>query len=262
MAHQVFTVDAEEIPDRGRTIVRRLDPRVRILAACGFAVAVVALKGFTPLLFALAGGFVLMRLADMEPLPTLKRVVMMDGFIIFMLVLLPFTTPGETVMTVAGFPATREGFVLAAQIALKANAIVLAAMALVGTMEPVTLGHALYRLKVPENLVHLMLFTVRYIDVIHQEYQRMRLAMRARAFRPANTRHTYTSFGYLIGMMLVRAMERSERILAAMKCRGFCGRLEVLDSLRYHRRDAAFAIVAVAFVGGMLFMEFADVSAF
>ena len=40
MAHQDFAVDAEEIPDRGRTVVRRLDPRARILAACGFAVAV------------------------------------------------------------------------------------------------------------------------------------------------------------------------------------------------------------------------------
>lgn len=262
MAHQVFAVDAEEIPEAGRTIVRRLDPRARIVAVCAFAVAVVALKAFPPLLTALAGGLVLMRLADMAPLPTLKRVAMMDGFIVFMLALLPFTTPGETVLTVAGFPATREGFVLAAQIALKANAIVLAAMALVGTMEPVTLGHALYRLKVPENLVHLMLFTVRYIDVIHQEYQRMRLAMRARGFRPANTRHTYRSFGYLIGMMLVRALERSERILAAMKCRGFSGRLEVLDTLDYHRRDAGFALVAALFVAGLLFMEYADVAAF
>lgn len=262
MAHQVFTVDAEEIPDQGRTIVRRLDPRARIVAACGFAVAVVALKDFAPLLAALAGGLVLMRLADMEPLHTLKRVVMMDSFIIFMLALLPFTTPGETVFAVAGFPATREGFVLAAQIALKANAVVLAAMALVGTMEPVTLGHALYRLKVPENLVHLMLFTVRYIDVIHQEYQRMRLAMRARGFRPSNSRHTYKSFGYLIGMMLVRSLERSERILAAMKCRGFAGRLEVLDNLHFQRHDAAFAVAATLFVSGLLIMEFADVAAF
>lgn len=262
MAHQVFTVDAEEIPDQGRTVVRRLDPRARIVVACGFAVAVVALKSFAPLLAALAAGLVLMRLADMEPVHTLKRVVMMDGFIVFMLALLPFTTPGEAVFAVAGFPATREGLVLAAQIALKANAIVLAAMALVGTMEPVTLGHALYRLKVPENLVHLMLFTVRYIDVIHQEYQRMRLAMRARGFRPANTRHTYTSFGYLIGMMLVRALERSERILAAMKCRGFSGRLEVLDTLGYRRHDAVFAIVAALFVGGLLLMEYGHVAAF
>ncbi|MBN2751667.1 MAG: cobalt ECF transporter T component CbiQ, partial [Rhodospirillaceae bacterium] len=220
------------------------------------------LNAFPPLLVALATGFALMILADLPPIATFKRVAMMDGFIIFMLVLLPFTTPGEAVLTVAGFPASREGFVLAGRIALKANAVVLAAMALVGTMEPVTLGHALYRLKVPENLVLLMLFTVRYIEVIHQEYQRMRLAMRARGFRPANTCHTYKSLGYLIGMMLVRALERSDRIRAAMKCRGFSGRLEILDTLRYRRRDGAFAVLAVLLLGGLLFMECAYVLVF
>jgi cobalt/nickel transport system permease protein len=262
MAHQVFTVDAEEGPAEGRTRLRRLDPRARIVVTCAFAMAVVTLKGFPPLLVALFAGLVVMRMADLPPLSTLKRVVAMDGFIVFMLVLLPFTTPGGTAFTVFGFAATREGLVLAAQIALKANAIVLVAMALIGTMEPVVLGHALYRLKLPENLIHLMLFTVRYIDVIHAEYQRMRLAMRARGFKPRNGRHTYRSFGYLIGMMLVRSLERSERILEAMKCRGFCGRLEILDTLAFRRADAGFVGLAVALLGLLATLEYAHVALF
>ena len=66
---------------------------------------------------------------------------------------------------------------------------VLMLMALVGTMESTTLCHALYRLRTPESLVHLLMFTVRYIDVLHQEYLRLRTAMKARGFRPQNSRH-------------------------------------------------------------------------
>lgn len=260
MAHQVFSVDAEEGPAEGRTLLRRLDPRARIVATCAFAATVVALKSFPPLLVALLAGLAIMRMADLPPLRTLKRVVAMDGFIVFMLVMLPFTTPGETAFTVLGFAATHEGLILAAQIALKANAVVLVAMALLGTMEPVVLGHALYRLKLPENLIHLMLFTVRYIDVIHEEYQRMRLAMRARGFKPRNGRHTYKSFGYLIGMMLVRSLERSERIMEAMKCRGFCGRLEILDNLTFRRGDAAFIGFAAVLLAILATLEYTHVA--
>lgn len=262
MAHQVFTVDAEEGQAEGRTRLRRLDPRARIVVACAFAVTVVALHDFPPLAAALVAGLAIMRMADLPPLGTLKRVIAMDGFIVFMLAMLPFTTPGEAMFAVWGFPATREGLVLAGQIALKANAIVLVAMALIGTMEPVVLGHALYRLKLPENLIHLMLFTVRYIDVIHEEYQRMRLAMRARGFKPRNTRHTYKSFGYLIGMMLVRSLERSERILEAMKCRGFCGRLEILDTLAFRRVDAGFIGIAAVLLAALAALEYTHVAAF
>ena len=139
----------------------------------------------------------------------------------------------------------------AVEIALKANAVVLALMALVGSMSSVTLGHALYRLRVPENLVHLLLFTVRYIDVLHDEYQRLRIAMETRGFQPATNSHTMRTFGYLVGMMLVRALERSERILDAMTCRGFAGRFPLFDEFRLVARDwlfSAFSLLACALI--------------
>ncbi len=67
--------------------------------------------------------------------------------------------------------------------------------------------------------------------------------MKCRGFQPGNSLHTYRSFGYLIGMMLVRAIDRSERILQAMKCRGFQGQFPVIDSLRLTSRDAVFCLM-------------------
>jgi len=219
-----------------------LDPRARILGACAFAVVAVGCHWWPVLVAALLMALGLMRLSRAPAWPTLRRMAAMDGFVLLMLALLPFSVPGDTLFTLWGLPASRQGFALAAEILLTANAVVLALLSLVGTMEPVTLGHALSRLRVPDTLVHLLMFTIRYIEVLRAEYLRLRQAMRARGFRPATTWHCYRSFGYLVGMMLVRAVERSERILGAMRCRGFSGRIPLLDDLSYTRQDALFAL--------------------
>ncbi len=128
----------------------------------------------------------------------------------------------------------------------RANAIVLALAVLVGSLDVTTLGHALHHLYLPEKLIHLLLFTVRYVGVLQREYGRLRAAMKVRGFRPRMSRHTYRSFGYLVGMLLVRSVDRSERIVAAMKCRGFRGRFFLLDHFAFTRRDLPLAFVSLA----------------
>ncbi|WP_404381129.1 cobalt ECF transporter T component CbiQ [Caenispirillum salinarum] len=232
-------------PDAGP---RRLDPRARVLAAVAFAVAVVALTGLPALVAAVGVAFGLAVWARLPLKETARRVAAMDGFILLTLVMLPFTTPPaagtEPLFTLWGLPASRGGLEHAVRIALKANAVILALLALVGTMRETVLGHALGRLGVPAKLVTLFLMTVRYIEVLHAEYGRLRWAMKARGFRPRTDLHTLKSLGHLVGMLLVRSLERSERVLAAMKCRGYTGRLPLLDTLRAGPADWAFGAAA------------------
>lgn len=235
--------------------VGALDPRVRIVGTCLFGVTVVALSGLPALTAALAVSLIFLRLSRLPVAPTLRRMAMMDGFIFFMLALLPFTVPGDPIFTLWGLTASWQGLAQAVEIALTANAVILAVMTLVGTMEPVTLGHALYRLRCPETLVHLLMFTIRYIEVLREEYLRLRAAMKVRGFRPGTNWHTYRSFGYLVGMMLVRAIERSERILGAMKCRGFSGRILLLQDFALTRRDYLFAAALLALGLGLVAVD-------
>jgi cobalt/nickel transport system permease protein len=144
---------------------------------------------------------------------------------------------------------------LATKIALKANAIVLALMALLGTMEITVVGHALSHLRVPDKLNHLLLFTIRYIDVLRREYQRLAAAMKIRGFRPRMSRHAYRTYGYLVGMLLVRSVDRSERIMAAMKCRGFRGRFYLLDHFAFSRHDLPFCIVSAVILLALILLE-------
>ena len=238
----------------------RVDPRFRIVAAILFALVVVALSSLVALGVAMCVALALMFAARLPAGATLRRMAAVDGFILFLLVMLPFTTPGQVVFTVAGFGATYEGILLAVEIGLTANAVILVLMALVGTLEPVVMGHALHALRMPERLVYLMMFTIRYLSVLHDEYLRMRAAMKARGFKATTSMHTLRSFGYLVGMMLVRAIERSERIMGAMKCRGFAGRFPMLEQFQAVARDRWFAAGFGVILLGLIVLEWGHVA--
>lgn len=232
--------------------LRRLEPRVRVVGALSFAIVVVSLQGLAVLCLALAVALCLVPLARLSLASTARRVLAVDGFIIFLLLSLPFTTPGTPIAEIWGFTASREGLEHALRIGLKANAVMFALLSLVGTLDEPALGHALHRLRVPAKLVTLFLMTVRYIEVLSQEYRRLRTAMKARGFRPGLNLHTLRSLGYLMGMLLVRALERSERVLAAMKCRGFRGSFPLLSEFRAGPRDAVFGAVMAGVMGGLI----------
>ncbi|MBU2962028.1 cobalt ECF transporter T component CbiQ [Citreicella sp. C3M06] len=238
-------------------LIGSIDPRLRILAAILFAIVVVGLSSLMTLGIAMGLSLGLLVLSGLPLRATLKRMAMMDSFIVFMVLFLPFTVPGDPMFILWGMPATWQGLWQGVDIALTANAVILALMTLVGTMEPVTLGHALHALRLPETLVHLLMFTIRYIEVLREEYLRLRAAMKVRGFRPGTNWHSYRSFGYLVGMMLVRAIERSERILQAMKCRGFSGRFHLLQDFTLTAKDRRFATVFAGALGLLICLEIA-----
>ncbi len=225
-------------------LVQGVAPSLRVVLAAVFAVAVVAMSKLPALLAALAIAAALAAAARLPAGPTVRRVLAMDTFMLLILLFLPFSVPGQPLFAVGPLVASVDGVHQAVQIVLTANAIVLALLALVGTIEPVAFGHALSRLRVPAKVVFLLLFTVRYIAVLHREYARLRLAMKARAFKAKGNVHTWRSLGWLFGMLLVRSFERSERILAAMKCRGFTGRYHVIDTPSFGPADRLFGACA------------------
>jgi cobalt/nickel transport system permease protein len=225
------------------------DVRLRILTALGFALVTLSLQRLPVLLLALAVASALALGSGLDLRVLLRRLLPLEGFLLVLVVTLPLSLPGEVWFEIGPFAASRDGFLRALTIALKANAVVLALSGLVGGVEPVGFGRALARLGVPDKLVHLLLFSLRYVGVLHQEYVRLRQAMRARAFVPRSDRHSWRVLGWLIGMLLVRSLERSRRVSLAMRCRGFQGRFYLLDQSRWGRTDT---IVALAGALGLL----------
>ncbi len=223
-----------------------VDPRAKILFAAVFSAMTAVVQTFPAMEAALGTAIFAWFFSGVSLKTAVKRLLPLNAVFFCLFIFLPFTTPGQEMAGVGSISLSREGLLLAAAIALKGNAIMLIAIDLLGTMEPATLGHALNHLHFPRKLSLLLLFTIRYLDVLHQEYSRLRAAMRVRAFRPGMSGHTYRMFGFLVGMLLVRSLDRSERILAAMKCRGFTGRFYLLDHFAFTKNDLPFCAASVA----------------
>lgn len=239
----------------GTSLVHRLDPRPRLLAAFAFSVLVAVSTRVEVAWAGVAVGVAAVGLARLRVRNLLKRLVEVNVFILFLWCVVPFTHPGRAIWTAGPLTATNEGVRYALAVTLKANGIVLVLTALVATVDVARLGHALYHLRVPAKLIHLFTFTIRYFDVLHREYRRLRNAMRLRCFRPRTNRHTYRTYGFLVGMLLVRSLDRSHRVVAAMKCRGFRGRFFVLWHFALGRRDAVFAVVSVLVLCGLGWLQ-------
>lgn len=230
-----------------------LDPRTRILAALLFAAVTVTLRRPESLAAALLLAVVLAVAARLPVVPTLRRMAALDGFMVMMLAALPFTMTGEAVLP--GWPLSAVGLAESGRILARTNAVALALLALLGGLGTVRVGHGLAALGLPGRLVQLFLLTVRYIAVIDQEYARLRLAMRARAFRLTSAPRSWAAIGTLFGMLLVRSLERAERIQAAMRCRGFAGRFPSPIEVRWHRADLLFGVIAVVTVAAIIGLE-------
>jgi len=225
----------------GNSMIHALDARARILAAVALAAVLAVADRLPALAFGLIAGAFLAALAELNLRPLLRRLLIVNIFIAMLWVLLPLGGREEIVAALGPFAFHRDGLWLALAVTLKSNAIVLVTIALLGTIDVATMGHALHHLKAPSKLIHLFLFTVRYFDVLKHEYERLRNAMRIRGFTPRLDRRTCRTFGYLVGMLLVNSLDRSERVMKAMKCRGFTGRFYVFRHMACTRHDVMLA---------------------
>jgi len=231
----------------GNTWVHHLDPRIKIVTAAVFSVLVALKHSLESSLISISLPIGLIFAARLNFRALLIRLAIVNGFTLFMFIFLPFTTPGETIFTLGPLCIQREGIIQAFLITVKSNSIVLMALALLATSQIFTLVHALSHLGMPDKLVHLFFFCFRYIHVIHGEYCRLMNAMKIRGFQPKTNMHTYRSYAYLVGMMLVRSFDRSKRIVNAMKCRGFKGKFYILHHYEMKGYDYALVASSLAF---------------
>jgi cobalt/nickel transport system permease protein len=239
----------------GNSVIHQLDPRIRVGLTILYAFVVALSYQFSVLIMALVVSLILILISQVSIKEVFKRIIWVNALIFLLWLLLPFTFKGEVLTRIGSFAIYRPGVVLAAQITLKSNAILLAFIALIATMSFATLGHTLYRMRVPEKIVHLLLMTYRYVFVIEQEYLRLLRAAKIRGFRPGTNANTYRTYSYVIGMLFVRAAARAERVQQAMLCRGFKGKFYSPQEFQIGSASWIFAIMMTTIIIGLVVME-------
>jgi cobalt/nickel transport system permease protein len=235
----------------GDSAIHRLDPRLRVVFAFLFSGLTAILNQFPAAFFALLPAVGLIGLARLPVRKVLARLAVVNGLVVFIWLVLPWTYEGTPVLEIGPLVIFSEGLRLCALITIKSNAIILALIALTSTMPIATLGYALHHLRLPDKLVYLLLMTYRYIFVIEAEYQQLARAARVRCFTPGTNLHTYKTYAYLVGMLFVRASARAQRVHQAMICRGFEGKFYCLHEFAFTRSDWAWTCAMGASLVGL-----------
>ncbi len=224
----------------GSSYFHRLDPRVKIIASFALTLPLSLTNQHVVAVFGLTFSLIFLLISRINPLPVVKRLMAVNTFTLFLWLTLPLTYGGPAWSTIGPLALSAEGLRLAMLITLKTNAIVLIIISLPATSTISALGHGLYKLHLPVKLCYLLLYSYRYIFVIHQEYKRLLRAAKMRSFSPTTSIHTYRTFGYLFGMTVIQSWNHSRRVNDAMVLRGFTGRLISLDHSQLRKGDYYF----------------------
>ena len=201
---------------------------LKVLALVGFMLVVVATprEWFAAYAFFLAVLVTVGAVARVRPGWVLKRMVVETPFVVFA-VLMPFIAHGPRV-EVLGLSLSESGLLSAWGLLVKGTLGVIAGLLLAATTTPQELVHGLERLRLPQQLVQIMAFMVRYLEVVTDEMRRMAVARASRGFEARNPLH-WPVLARSVGALFIRSFERGERVHLAMVSRGYTGRMPTMN---------------------------------
>ncbi len=233
-----------ELFSNGTSLIHRLDPRIRILIYLPFIVLTALTTNILQTIAVLAAGTVLLSIGKLWSTRLLQRLAAVNTFMVFVWLTLPFSLSGAVLFQTGMLSISREGVELAVLISIKANAIAIMTISLLGTSSVIELAHAMLHLGLPSKLVTMFYLLYRYTGVIASEFERMNRMLQARGFSPSTGMHTLKTYAYFSGMLFIKSYERAERVYHALLSRGFNGMFPLLTHFSLTPADLLFATAA------------------
>lgn len=226
-----------------QSVIHRLDPRVKVVVTVLFIVANALLPDGGWLAFLAAWALLLFvsGAAQISLGSLLKRSLIVGPFLLAAVTVV-FTLPGNALAHWQLGPwtvtPTDAGWLRFISIVIRSWLSVQMAILLTATTQFPDLIHALHHLRVPNILVSIISFMYRYLFELANEAGRLLRARESRSAVPlgANGRSSGGSIfwrakvaGHMIGQLLLRSFERSDRVYNAMVARGYNGRLLTMN---------------------------------
>jgi len=225
-------------------------PRVKIVSVCTLILSIVLLQDLKIAFFGL--GLAIM-LVFLSKIPFSFVFIHLRWVLLFSLALfgvLSLTVPGNFLVVLPFLSISWEGVRLGLLIGLRAVSAALLIFPMIGTVKFDLTLKALQKMKIPNKLIQLLMFTYRYIFLFLDEERKIVMAANSRGWVRKTNVFSLKTTGNIVGMLLVRSFERTERIRNAMLSLGYNGRLETLDEFTLNRKDfvKAFLIITAAWL--------------
>lgn len=240
-------LDVGQMDELGRldSPVHRLDARVKALTTAAFIVTVMSFRRYE--VSALMPFFLyptaLMTLGRI-PLSCIWRKLLVAAPLALAVGILNPWLDRHTVMTL-GSQRVSGGWLSFASLTVRFLLTVSTALTLVACTGIYRLCAGLEQLGLPRAFALQVQLLYRYLFVIAEEGLRMRRAAEMRSLkRQALPLRTYAA---LVGHLLLRSMDRAQRVYQAMVSRGFDGHIRVLRPTPVRAPDLAFMLGWTAF---------------
>jgi cobalt/nickel transport system permease protein len=164
--------------------------------------------------------FLVSLVAKIPTLTLLTRALIEIPFIFFA-ILMPFFGSGER-FEIGPLNLYRESLLAGAAIVVKGTLGVLSAVVLSTSTTARELLRGLEKLHLPKLMVQIAAFMLRYVNVINDEMERMKVARESRGFIATGMKD-WKVLATAASALFIRSYERGERVHLAMLSRGYTG---------------------------------------
>lgn len=224
---------------RQESFIHRLHPLLKLLTTVMYVTVVISfgryeISALLPFVFY---PVVLFALSSLPAGPLLKRVLLAQVFVLGIGIWNPLF---DTAPVMIGGLSVARGWLSLLSLLLKSILAITALFLLIAATGLEKTAQALRMLKVPKIFVLQLLLTYRYIAVLLEEAARMTQAYSLRAPRQKGIHHS--AWGSFLGQLLLRTVDKAERIHAAMLLRGFKGEYHPGGTPGAGRSDWAYLV--------------------
>jgi cobalt/nickel transport system permease protein len=240
MKNSLFNIRLLDDLAHKETTIHRLHPLVKLLTTLIYLTVVISfgkyeIYSLLPFVFY---PILVFALAELPVAPILKRILLIEPFIIGIGILNPIIDHNTIVFS--GFIISR-GWITFLSIFIKYNLTVVVSVLLISTTGIDKLATALRMLKIPKIFVLQILLTYRYISVLIEELYTMQRAYLLRAPKQHGINHSV--WGSFAGQLIIRTFERAQRVYQSMSLRGFTGEYNTGDISKLCFKDLVYLLI-------------------
>ncbi|MBP1680229.1 MAG: ABC-type cobalt transport system, permease component CbiQ [Proteobacteria bacterium] len=140
----------------------------------------------------------------------------------------------------------QKNYDLALLVFLRSNFILMFILMLFQGKDEFAIAIAMHRLRLPHKLTSIFFFTAKSIFLIKREFSLFKNTLHVRGFTPKTNILTYKTMAGFVGILFIKALERSVLLQKAMQLRGYCGEVYTLEEHQaFTKQDTLLALITI-----------------
>lgn len=248
----------------GNSWIHKLDPRIKIMAAILYIVAIFVVEDFIGFVLAFLGLAVVITVSKV-PLSFILRGLKPVFFIIaFTFILNMFMIKGEVLVSFWIFEISKEGLRMAVFMAVRLILLIIGSSLLTLTTKPISLTDGIESLLTPfkkiglpaHDLAMMMTIALRFIPTLLEETDKIMKAQMARGadFESGNIVRRAKALIPILVPLFISAFRIAQDLAMAMEARCYGGDVKKtrMNGMKIHSRDIVASVIFIMFLAAIV----------